>query len=690
MDYAQAPLTSPLPAGTSVEGRYKLLKAIGQGGFGITYLGWDKKLERRVAVKECFPVGLCYRDGMQLRPLTPQVEPFYLKALHDQMREAHTLAGLRHERVVQIYDVVAENGGIFCVMEWLEGGSLRERMDEAAKTPIHPEQAENWLHSLLQGLEYLHGNGVFHRDIKPENILFDASGHPVLVDFGAALNKGAPTTTSGPGAFSPTYAAPEQVTGKGDIGAWTDLYALAATWYELLTGVKPEPADKRLMEDDLVPLPSMQLRVPVARPMLDFLQRNLNLQPARRCRRAKEGISWLRHGHAPGRLNRILYRAAFPLALAAAMIAAVPAAHTILFPPASAPEPTPQTPEEKEEAVADASEKLEAKLRRLYGVDALMDELRKADARVQEIRDSVLEDEKKECREYLEEMDTQEYLDDHAFASRAWIIESRFTIIRGCCQDQFNQGLVDDSYRADAMARKLHLGTGELVTLYHPADMEEAAVLPTVAARLDREVNIALQQYRETLYSHRYHYEYQWTNECEKKAMEKWQAMTERDAASRPKEVEALKARIVAAVKQEDYLAERAALHRRFEGTVAAARAKEEELVQHYRERIAQLKSGDEARELETKLGVDANQYKEQYREDVRQLSSDCHQKDHDFIIRLHNLKLTLTPREEALYTEAREAVKKENESCDCSQWTWTDVSFEKVRRLQSEIPRSF
>lgn len=687
MDSAKAPLTSPLPAGTLVEGRYKLLKAIGQGGFGITYIGWDKKLERRVAVKECFPVGLCYRDDMQLRPLTPQVEPFYLKALNDQMREAHTLAGLHHERVVQIYDVVGGNGGIFCVMEWLEGGSLRERMDAAETTPITPEQAETWLRCLLEGLEYLHGNGVIHRDIKPENILFDAAGNPVLVDFGAALNRGLNTTaTSGHGAFSPTYAAPEQVTGKGEVGAWTDLYALAATWYELLTGVKPEPAEKRLMEDDLVPLPAMQLRVHAARPVLDFLQRNLCLQPARRCRRAKEGISWLRHGHAPDRLSRWLYRAAFPLALAAAGAAAAVVVHYLK----SVPAPAPQTPAEKQAAVEDAGQRLTAKLRREFGVDAFLHELQQAEAQVNALADSLGEEEERNCRDYLAEMDTPAYRDKHAHSSVAgrWLIPSFFANELGDKQKRFKEGCDSLRLAAKRRSRELHLGTGELATRYRPADMEEASVLPVVAAQLDKEVQLALQRYEADICC--YTYKSNISETAEKEALEKWAAIEKSDAASLPQEQEALKNRIREALKLNDYLAERTEFHRRFEASLAAAKAKEEELVQNYRARMAELKSSSEVAELEKQLWADYAKYYPQYRQEVMQLAHDCYEHDMAFLRRSLNLKLTLSPREEPLYDDALVAVKKEIPPCDCPQWQNDEVRFEALRALTTELPRSF
>lgn len=151
-----------LPPGTLL-GNYKLLKALGQGGFGITYIAWDNQLRRNIVLKECFPLGLCSRDSDtgEIIPLPHTSRQAYRTAMDSLRKEAQTLASLNHERIVRVYDVFESHGSIFYVMPWLEGGSLRERMDEAAsgKSTITPEQAAEWLLLLLDGLDYLHGRG---------------------------------------------------------------------------------------------------------------------------------------------------------------------------------------------------------------------------------------------------------------------------------------------------------------------------------------------------------------------------------------------------------------------------------------------------------------------------------------------------------------------------------------------------
>ena len=289
-----------LPPGTLVGERYKLLGVHGRGGFGITYAAWDTQKEERVAVKECFPQEVCVRDAKTgaIQPACAEWEPRYLKALESMRKEVETLSSLRHPAVVQIRDVIWGNGSVFCVMSWLSGGTLKERMEQGT---ITREKSLEWLNTLLDALRYLHGRGVYHRDIKPGNIMFDASDAPVIIDFGAALNRGDRTTasTTSQGEFSRNYAAPEQITGKGEVGAWTDIYALSATWYELLTGVRPESSDARLMRDGLKPLTGMPNKLGYPEILLALLERNMSLLSASRCQSVDQWRQCVEDGVLP-------------------------------------------------------------------------------------------------------------------------------------------------------------------------------------------------------------------------------------------------------------------------------------------------------------------------------------------------------------------------------------------------------
>ena len=304
-------LVTALPPGTVLgePAKYKILGVCGQGGFGITYTGWDISLERNVAIKECFPQEICVRDGdtEQITPRMPALRDAYLMAMADLQKEARLLAKLNHPNIVQVYDVFTSNDGLFCVMHWLEGDTLRDRLDaaEAADAPIPAEQAEEWLRKLLDALGYMHAQGVIHRDIKPENIMFDESGRPVLVDFGSAVNISRLTHTLTQGAFSAAYAAPEQISGKGKIGPWTDFYSLAATWYEVFSNCAAEETLRRLLEDSLEPLEKLvPERVHAAPRLAAGIMRNLELQAAERSQSAAEWLGMLDGKPQPRRLRR--------------------------------------------------------------------------------------------------------------------------------------------------------------------------------------------------------------------------------------------------------------------------------------------------------------------------------------------------------------------------------------------------
>lgn len=267
----------------TVIGNYKILKTLGRGGFGVAYVAWDCQLERNVVLKECFPAALCRRDeDGTIRPLRAELDAYYRQAMVDMQREARTLAKLNHERVVRVYEVFESQGGLYYVMPWLEGGSLREKMEEAADAglTIDAQTAMRWLDAVLEGLQYLHDKGIVHRDIKPSNIMFDEHDRPVIIDFGASVMHAATTVTQGE--FSADYAAPEQISGKGAPFAGTDLFALAATAYELLSGSMPESTLRRMLKDELVPIDTLPGMESLPQPLVQFVMQNLQLPPAAR------------------------------------------------------------------------------------------------------------------------------------------------------------------------------------------------------------------------------------------------------------------------------------------------------------------------------------------------------------------------------------------------------------------------
>ncbi|MDO5473202.1 MAG: serine/threonine-protein kinase [Akkermansia sp.] len=266
-----------LPPGTKI-GHYKILGEGIKGGFGVTYVSFDDNLKRPVMLKECFPTDICYRteDG-RICVMNPSLEEFYLKAKADMQSEARKLAKLKHPNIVRVYDVFESNGTLFYVMDRLDGSSLREVMAEAAagERSLSPEQLRDWLCHILSALGYMHTKGMLHRDIKPDNIVFDERDKPVLIDFGAAAFYQENTLTQGQ--FSPAYASPEQVSAE-KVGPQTDLYSLAATWYELLCGKAPAPSIARLYQDKLLPLQPL----PELPQLPASIMHNLALRPEER------------------------------------------------------------------------------------------------------------------------------------------------------------------------------------------------------------------------------------------------------------------------------------------------------------------------------------------------------------------------------------------------------------------------
>lgn len=697
-----------LPPGAVIGERYKLLKALGQGGFGITYIAWDNELARNVAVKECFPAALCRRDPMSgsVVPLSAAAESAYLTALDDMHKEAKTLAQVEHARVLRVHDVIWGNGSVFLIMPWLGGGSLAERMADTAHLPTEEQQLA-WLADIVEGLAYLHGKGITHRDIKPSNILFDDAGRPVIIDLGAALNRNPADltrSTTTRGAFSPGYASPEQATGKGKIGPWTDFYSLAATWYELLTGTRPEDAEKRLMEDDMVPLSAATLRIPCPREVVALLQRNLSLRPAERCASAADWQTVLRGGALPP-----LPRRRLPMVLAGvgALIVGGLGAFwgTVLHQQSvSVQAPSLRTPEEKQEEVDASAAALKQKLVRLYKVDDCLADLQQVQAKVEAIGDRVYEKEVANCDSWLKEMDTRQFRDKHAFAQPYPEEEDTQEIWprRGCILSTLSisrygeQAAESNSEFLNACGKlkedthlkyaQQGLGTGELSRLYHPADMQEAAVLPMVAAQIDKEVQDALASFDARVDGLSYISDY--SEQSRRKAIQKWNDMAAKDAASRPRELEALTGKIREAAHVDDYLKHRVSFRARYEALQTQARQEEESLARTYRARINALNNGEEASALSREIDDLRHEKRSAYERELKLIVEECREADAAFDAAFHRLEVPTTPREQRLLGEATDAVRESVPKCDCYSWTITE--FDSLREVESEIPPLF
>lgn len=252
----------------TVLGSCELRCVLGQGGGGISYLAYDKVLERPVVIKEHFPMGLCLREKGSADVL-PVQEEAYADSLAAFCREARILAGLNHPNVVQVHDIFEASGTAYIIMEYAEGETLKEWL------PAHGDNfpaVREVLQKLLRTLDYLHGNSVLHRDIKPTNIVVREDGEPVLLDFGSARMGTATHTLTTVG--SPGYAAPEQFCPHGAPGPSADLYGLAQSFLHLLSAQQRQRYPRRFMNPMLrATLTSPEKRPQTAAEWLEAMER---------------------------------------------------------------------------------------------------------------------------------------------------------------------------------------------------------------------------------------------------------------------------------------------------------------------------------------------------------------------------------------------------------------------------------
>lgn len=241
-----------LPVGTTLcRQRYMVGRVLGQGGFGVTYLGRDMHLNRAVAIKEYVPSFCAYRDkkSQWIMPFPEQAhQEFYEKGKRDFLEEVRlaTEVSSGRQHIVEIYDYFEENNTAYLVMEYLNGDSMQDYVK--AYGPYRPEYLFSLMRPLMQDMVQIHKRNVLHRDIAPNNIMHIKSDQLKLIDFGAARRLHGDRTMSI--MVHDGYAPPEQFM-KKDQGPYTDVYALAATMYFCLTGEVTKTSIARIQDDTL-------------------------------------------------------------------------------------------------------------------------------------------------------------------------------------------------------------------------------------------------------------------------------------------------------------------------------------------------------------------------------------------------------------------------------------------------------
>lgn len=251
-----------LPPQTILNGKYLLGRVLGEGGFGITYLGWDLNLDMKVAIKEFYPTGFVTRETTHTSTVTPfsgDKREAYSSGLDKFVGEAKSLAKFYNlPGIVSVKDFFKENGTAYIVMEYIEGITLKQYLQkEGGRLPVY--QVLEWVKPLIISLSQMHASNIIHRDISPDNIMITPEGNLKLLDFGAARNISTDGAKSLSVLLKPGYAPEEQYRTRGSQGPWTDVYALCATIYKAITGETPPESMERMHEDSLVPPSRMDI-----------------------------------------------------------------------------------------------------------------------------------------------------------------------------------------------------------------------------------------------------------------------------------------------------------------------------------------------------------------------------------------------------------------------------------------------
>lgn len=281
-----------LPIGIVLRQQYVVGRVLGQGGFGITYIGWDMNLDMPVAIKEFYPGSMVSRDctiQTEIHCYT-NARAAYEDSKNRFLREAKALARFREvPEIVHVQNFFEENGTAYIVMEYVQGTDLRNYLRSAAVRPTVQEVLEI-LRPVLQALATVHQAGLVHRDISPDNIMLLPNGKVKLLDFGAVREVGNAAvdkelTHATQAILKHGFAPLEQYQAKGALGPWTDIYALCATIYYCATGKVPPEAHERMMED----IPIAWSSVPgLTGQQTDTLEKGMALMPRDRIGSAQE------------------------------------------------------------------------------------------------------------------------------------------------------------------------------------------------------------------------------------------------------------------------------------------------------------------------------------------------------------------------------------------------------------------
>ena len=277
-----------LAAGTLLNNRYLIGNTIGEGGFGITYVGLDTNIDLKIAIKEYFPSGYATRFSAYSNEVTithKGENDFFIHGKERFLNEAKNIAKFHNESgIVDVRDYFTGNNTAYIVMEYLEGETLAKTIHDNGV--FAPEELFRLMLPLMGSLKKMHAKDIIHRDISPDNIMYMNSGGLKLMDFGSARHFSADESKTMSILLKPGYAPYEQYSRKGNQGPWTDVYGLCATIYKCITGVTPPDSLDRLRSDTLKKPSELGVRISPA--LENALLYGMEIYPSNRCQSMSE------------------------------------------------------------------------------------------------------------------------------------------------------------------------------------------------------------------------------------------------------------------------------------------------------------------------------------------------------------------------------------------------------------------
>ncbi|WP_132540352.1 serine/threonine-protein kinase [Rhodovulum euryhalinum] len=306
----EGPVEELQPGTELLHGQYRIERFLNSGGFGLTYLARDS-LDRTVVIKECFPESLCLRTGCDVRARSRSHTQEFHSIVQLFIEEARRLARLNHPGIVGVHQVFSDNTTAYMALDYIEGKSLLEIIEDPRETPS-PDAIREILVKVLDAVAFVHDQSLLHRDISPDNILIDLTGNPVLIDFGAAREKATRSSRvlSRLQVVKDGYSPQEFYVAGIRQGPPSDLYALAATFYHLITDEAPPDSQQRmaaLAANEPDPCQPLRGRIPgYTSAFLGAIDKALNVVPKERPQSAHEWLAMIETGPRQAAEGRVL------------------------------------------------------------------------------------------------------------------------------------------------------------------------------------------------------------------------------------------------------------------------------------------------------------------------------------------------------------------------------------------------